>query len=218
MSKPINFSSLIKSANGNQPRTSEEIEHMIEDASFFYGKFLESLGFDYKADRQTIDTPKRVAKSFLKDLIIGSVTEGPGMTIFPNDEGYKGVVIQTGIRVNSLCAHHNLPFNGWASVAYIPEDYVIGLSKLNRVVDWFARRPQMQESLTQQVHTYLKDNLKCESVAVSISSKHLCCGNRGIKHPESVMTTNAFSGKFMEKDNLVREEFLHAISKNGNQF
>ena len=76
----------------------------------------------------------------------------------------------------------------------------------------------MQESLTQQVHDYLKTNLKCESVAISISSKHTCCGLRGIKHPESVMTTNSFSGKFMEPNNLVREEFMHAINKNGNNF
>ena len=122
------------------------------------------------------------------------------------------------IRVNSLCAHHNLPFTGWASVAYLPEENVIGLSKLNRVVEWFARRPQMQESLTQQVQDYLKEHLKCESIAVSISSKHTCCGTRGVKHPESVMTTNSFSGKFMEPNNLVREEFLQAISKNGNSF
>ena len=117
-----------------------------------------------------------------------------------------------------MCAHHNLPFTGWASVAYLPEENVIGLSKLNRVVEWFARRPQMQESLTQQVQDYLKEHLKCESIAVSISSKHTCCGTRGVKHPESVMTTNSFSGKFMEPNNLVREEFLQAIAKNGNSF
>jgi len=209
---------LIDKANGNIPRSEKEIDKMINEASKHYGKFLNSLGFDYMADRQTVDTPKRVAKAWLKDLIVGSVSEGPGMTIFPNDQGFKGIVIQTGIRVNSLCAHHNLPFTGWASVAYLPEENVIGLSKLNRVVEWFARRPQMQESLTQQVQDYLKEHLKCESVAVSISSKHTCCGVRGVKHPESVMTTNSFSGKFMEPNNLVREEFMHAIDKNGNKF
>tara|TARA_R110000744_G_scaffold15863_1_gene43848 strand:- start:3756 stop:4397 length:642 start_codon:yes stop_codon:yes gene_type:complete len=209
---------LIDKANGNIPRSEKEIDKMINEASKHYGKFLTALGFDYMADRQTVDTPKRVAKAWLKDLIVGSVSEGPGMTIFPNDQGFKGIVIQTGIRVNSLCAHHNLPFTGWASVAYLPEENVIGLSKLNRVVEWFARRPQMQESLTQQVQDYLKEHLKCESVAVSISSKHTCCGVRGVKHPESVMTTNSFSGKFMEPNNLVREEFMHAIDKNGNKF
>lgn len=209
---------LIKKSNGNLARTEEDIEKMITEASGHYGNFLNALGFDYLADRQTVDTPTRVAKSFLKDLIVGSVTEPPKITVFPNDDNYNGIVIQTGIRVNSLCAHHNLPFTGWCSVAYVPEKFVLGLSKINRSVDWFSRRPQLQESLTQQIHDFFKNKLECKSIAVSISSKHLCCGNRGIKHPESVMTTNTFSGVFMEKDNLVREEFLHAIGKNGQNF
>jgi GTP cyclohydrolase I len=206
---------MIKKANSNLPRTQEEIEKMVKEAAIHYGNFLNSMGFDYNADPQTIDTPKRVAKAWLKDLIIGSITDEPSMTVFPNEENYDGVVIQTGIPVVSMCAHHNLPFTGYASVAYVPNENVIGLSKLNRVVDWFSRRPQMQESLTQQIHTFLSQKLNCKSIAVSISSKHMCCGNRGIKHPTSVMTTNKFSGVFMEPGNLIREEFLHAISKNG---
>jgi len=209
----MNNKNLIKKANGNIPRSEKEIDKMIKKASKHYGKFLNALGFDYMADRQTIETPNRVAKAWLKDLIIGSVSESPKMTIFPNDENYAGVVIQTGIRLSSLCAHHSMPFIGQASIAYIPGEYVIGLSKLNRVVEWFSKRPQMQESLTQQIHNYLKKNLKCNSIAVSISAKHTCCGLRGVKHPESVMTTNSFSGKFMEPSNLVREEFMHAIAK-----
>lgn len=209
---------LLKTANENQPRTSQQIEEMIENAAIHYGRFLESMGYDYKADPQTENTPHRVAKSWMKDLAIGSVSAAPELRIFPNEKQYKGLVIQTGIRVNSMCAHHNLPFYGWASVAYIPGEFVLGLSKLNRVVDWFARRPQMQESLTQQIHEFLTAEMKCDNVAVSIASKHMCCGSRGIKHPESVMTTNTFSGVFMEKDNLVREEFLHSISKNGQNF
>jgi len=208
----------IQKANENTPRTAEEIEQMIREASEHYGKFLKSMGFDYTADPQTIDTPRRVAKAWLKDLVIGSVTDEPSMTVFPNEENYDGIVIQTGIPVVSLCAHHNLPFTGYASVAYVPKDKVVGLSKLNRVVDWFARRPQMQESLTQQIHTFLSTKLECSSVAVSIASKHMCCSNRGIKHPTSVMTTNKFSGVFMESDNLIREEFLQAIAKNGKEF
>jgi GTP cyclohydrolase I len=206
---------MIKKANSNFPRSQEEVEKMVKEAAIHYGNFLNSMGFDYNADPQTIDTPNRVAKAWLKDLIIGSITDEPSMTVFPNEENYDGVVIQTGIPVVSMCAHHNLPFTGYASVAYVPNENVIGLSKLNRVVDWFSRRPQMQESLTQQIHTFLSEKLKCDSVAVSISSKHMCCGNRGIKHPTSVMTTNKFSGVFMEPGNLIREEFLHAISKNG---
>jgi GTP cyclohydrolase I len=206
----------IQKANTNIPRTPEEIEQMITEASTHYGRFLISMGFDYNADPQTIDTPRRVAKAWLKDLVLGSITEEPSMTVFPNEENYDGVVIQTGIPVVSLCAHHNLPFTGYASVAYVPGEKVVGLSKLNRVVDWFARRPQMQESLTQQIHDFLASKLECSSVAVSIASKHMCCSNRGIKHPTSTMTTNKFSGVFMEPGNLIREEFLHAIAKNGH--
>ena len=207
----------ILKANENTPRTPEEIESMINEASVHYGNFLNVMGFDYSADRQTVDTPRRVAKAWLKDLVLGSISEAPSMTVFPNEENYDGVVIQTGIPVVSMCAHHNLPFTGYASVAYVPGEKVVGLSKLNRVVDWFSRRPQMQESLTTQIHDYIADKMVCDSVAVSIACKHTCCSHRGIKHG-SVMTTNKFSGVFMEKENLIREEFLHAIEVNGTKF
>ena len=138
-------------SNESTARTPEEIESMIEEGAKYYGLFLESMGFDYKMDPQTTDTPRRVAKAWLKDLIIGSVSGEPSLTVFPNEELYDGVVIQTGIPVVSLCAHHNLPFTGYASVAYVPNKNVVGLSKLNRTVDYFSRRPQMQESLTQQI-------------------------------------------------------------------
>jgi GTP cyclohydrolase I len=209
---------LLNKANENAPRSPKEIEKMIDKATKHYGEFLKAVGFDYEKDPQTIDTPRRVSKAWLKDLIIGSVSDEPSITVFPNEEEYHGIVIQSGIPVTSLCAHHNLPFVGFATVAYVPKDKVIGLSKLNRIVDWFARRPQMQESLTQQIHSFISKKMECDSVAVSIASKHMCCSNRGIKHPTSTMTTNKFSGVFMEKDNLIREEFLHAIAKNGVEF
>jgi GTP cyclohydrolase I len=207
---------LLKKSNGNLARTPEQVEQMIEKASEAYAQFLTAVGFDYKADRQTVDTPRRVAKAWLKDLIVGSITDEPNITVFPNDDGYKGLVIQSGIPVVSMCAHHNLAFTGYATLAYVPGEQVIGLSKLNRIVEWFSRRPQMQESLTQQIHNYLSDKMDCPSVAVSIACKHTCCSHRGIKHP-SVMTTNKFTGVFMEKDNLIREEFLHAIEVNGTK-
>lgn len=206
---------LLKQANHNIPRSREERDNMIEEASHYYAGFLEALGFDYMADPQTEKTPYRVAKAWVNDLIEGSLTPPPSMTTFPNEEQYNGVVIQSGIPVVSMCAHHNLPFMGYATIGYVPDENVLGLSKLNRIVDWFARRPQMQESLTQQIFAFLKEKLQCENVAVSISSRHTCCGNRGIKHPTSVMTTNKFGGVFLEKDNLIREELFQAINKNG---
>ena len=208
---------LLTKSNGNLSRTSEEIEQMINNATVAYANFLTAVGFDYKADRQTEDTPRRVAKAWLKDLIVGSITNEPNITTFPNDEGYDGLVIQSGIPITSMCAHHNLAFTGFATVAYIPGENVIGLSKLNRIVEWFARRPQMQESLTQQIHDYLTSKMDCKSVAVSIACKHTCCSHRGIKHA-SVMSTNKFSGVFMERDNLIREELLSAIEMNGTKF
>lgn len=208
---------LLQKANENIERSEQEIEKMIKEGAIHYGRFLNAMGFDYMADRQTIDTPLRVSKSWLKDLVIGSVSSNPNITTFPNEENYDGLVIQSGIPVVSLCAHHNLSFSGYATVAYIPKEKVIGLSKLNRIVDWFSRRPQMQESLTQQIHGYISTTMECDSVAVSIACKHSCCANRGIKH-NSTMSTNKFSGVFMEKDNLVRTEFLHAIEVNGAKF
>ena len=208
---------LLKKSNGNISRSPEQIENMIDEASVHYGKFLTAVGFDFKADKQTEDTPRRVAKAWLKDLIIGSVSDEPNITTFPNDENYTGLVIQSGIPITSMCAHHNLAFTGFATVAYIPGEKVIGLSKLNRIVEWFSRRPQMQESLTQQVHDYISDKMECESVAVSVACKHTCCSHRGIKHP-STMTTNKFSGVFMEPSNMIRDEFLSAIQVNGTKF
>jgi GTP cyclohydrolase I len=208
---------LLKKSNGNISRTPEQIENMIDEASIHYGNFLKAVGFDFTADKQTENTPRRVAKAWLKDLIIGSVSDEPNITTFPNDENYTGLVIQSGIPITSMCAHHNLAFTGFATVAYIPGEKVIGLSKLNRIVEWFSRRPQMQESLTQQVHDYISDKMECGSVAVSVACKHTCCSHRGIKHP-SVMTTNKFSGVFMEPSNMIRDEFLHAISTNGAKF
>jgi GTP cyclohydrolase I len=207
---------LLKKSNGSLPRTEAEVSQMIDSAAKAYGEFLTAVGFDYKADRQTEDTPRRVAKAWLKDLIVGSITDEPNITVVPNDEGYSGLVVQSGIPIVSMCAHHNLAFTGFATVAYIPGENVIGLSKLNRIVEWFSRRPQMQESLTQQIHDYLATKMDCPSVAVSIACKHTCCSSRGIKH-NSTMTTNKFSGVFMDPSNLIREEFLHAIEMNGTK-
>ena len=205
---------MLTKANGNESISNLEKADRKVSAAHYYGLFLESLGFDYKADPQTIDTPNRVAKAWLDDLIKGSITDEPDITVFPNEDNYNGIVIQTGIKVNSMCAHHNLPFYGYAAVAYIPKGNVIGLSKLNRIVEWFSRRPQMQESLTAQIHKFVSEKLECDNVAVSISGHHLCCGMRGVQHPDSLMTTNKFSGQFLEGDNLVRQEFLHAIKMN----
>lgn len=207
---------LLKQANGNLPRTEEEKKQMIEQAAIHYGNFLTSLGFDWAADPHSANTPKRVAKAWINDLISGSNTELCDITAFPNTEQYTGLICQTRIPVISMCAHHNLSFIGVAHVAYIPgkakEDKIVGLSKLNRIVDWYSRRPNVQESLTKQIHD--KINELCvgnRGVAVIIESQHNCVRCRGIKN-DSVMKTSQLSGYFFDSTET-RVEFFSLIDQ-----
>jgi GTP cyclohydrolase I len=208
---------LLSKANGNIVRTPEEKEQMIENAAVHYGKFLEAMGFDWKADPHSVNTPKRVAKAWVNDLISGSVSEAPEVTAFPNDAGYTGLICQTRIPVISMCAHHNLPFIGQAHVAYIPgkevEDLVVGLSKLNRIVDFYSRRPNIQESLTKQIHMHLDKLCKGNrGVAVIIESQHFCVRCRGVKQ-DSVMKTSELSGYFWTNEVGTRQEFFQLINQ-----
>jgi GTP cyclohydrolase I len=208
---------LLKKANGNLPRTEQEKAVMIAEASYHYGNFLTALGFDWGADPHSENTPLRVSKAYINDLISGSVNPLSPITTFPNDEGYNGLICQTAIPVHSLCAHHSLPFVGIAHVSYIPgtheEARLVGLSKLNRIVDWYARRPNIQESLTKQIHD--KINELCvgnRGVAVVIESQHFCTACRGVKH-DSVMKTSQLSGYFYSNEMGTRNEFFNLIDQ-----
>ena len=208
---------LLTKANGNIPRTEEEKLQMIEKAAEYYGQFLNALGFDWKADAHSANTPKRVAKAWVRDLIAGSISEEPEITAFPNDEGYTGLICQTRIPVMSMCAHHSLTFSGVAHVAYIPgkekDDLVVGLSKLNRIVDFYSRRPNIQESLTKQIHDHI-DRLCIgnRGVAVVVESQHNCVKCRGIKQ-DSVMKTSQMSGYFFSNEIGTRQEFFNLIDQ-----
>ena len=206
---------LLKKANGNIVRTAEEKAQMIDKASEYYGKFLTSLGFDWAADPHSANTPRRVAKAWVNDLISGSISPEPEVTAFPNDEGYTGLICQTRIPVVSMCDHHNLQFLGVCHAAYIPgkstTDLVIGLSKINRIVDFYSRRPNIQESLTKQIHDHI-DRLCIgnRGVACIIESAHCCVKCRGIKH-DSVMKTSQLSGYFFDNANGSRVELFNLI-------
>lgn len=212
---------LLKKANGSLARTQEEKSVMIANAAVAYGKFLEALGFDWKADPHSANTPYRVAKAWVNDLISGSVNDLSDITAFPNDEKYTGLICQTRIPVVSMCAHHNLAFVGVAHVAYIagkePHHKIVGLSKLNRIVDWFSRRPNIQESLTKQIHDKVSE--LCEGnrgVAVVIESQHNCVRCRGVGH-ESVMKTSQMSGYFHTNEIGTRQEFFNLIDQSRTQ-
>lgn len=203
--------SLISKANGNEPRTEQEKEAIIKGAAYHYGEFLEALGFDYQADPNSRETPTRVAKAWVEDLASGCFNKPPKITTFPTD--YKGITFEGNIDVVSMCSHHNLPFTGKAYVAYFPGKEVVGLSKLNRIVDWYSRRPQIQEGLTDQIHNELNSILEGNNgVAVVIKAKHTCCSNRGIKH-DSIMMTALMSGWFLENKDGCKDEFYKFIDQ-----
>ena len=205
--------SKLKYANGNKPLTEEEKQNMIEEASVHYGKYMTALGFDWENDPNSSDTPRRVAKAFVNDLAEGVYSEGPKITAFDNVDGYDGMVFQGNIKLHSFCSHHHLPFIGVANVAYIPsiDGKVIGLSKLNRIVEFYARRPQVQENLTMQIHRHI-DRVceKNEGVAVMLEANHMCACVRGVKH-DAVMKTSKLSGAFMDSTELARSEFYEFV-------
>ena len=202
----------LKHANGNHPLTENEKEIKINNAAVHYGRYMTALGFDWKNDPNSIDTPKRVAKAFVNDLASGVYNKPPKITAFENINGYDGIVFQGNITLHSFCSHHHLPFIGKAHVAYIPtaDGRVIGLSKLNRIVEFYARRPQVQENLTMQIHDHVNevctDNI---GVAVMVEANHMCACVRGVKH-DATMKTAKLSNVFKNKSR-VREEFYNFI-------
>ena len=147
--------------------------------------------------------------------IFSGLDEGtkPGLTTFPNDERYTAMVMEKEIPFYSMCAHHFVPFYGHGHIAYIPKERIIGLSKLPRLLEFFARRPQLQERLTEQVAGVLWEELKPLGVMVVIEARHLCVELRGVKKPGSVTVTSAIRGAFMQK--AVREEFLDLLRRRG---
>jgi GTP cyclohydrolase IA len=163
---------------------------------------LRAFGRD-PAEPHLADTPRRVADAYAELL-----TPPPfDLTTFANDEGYNELVLATGIPVQSLCEHHLLPFSGVAHIGYLPGDRILGLSKLARVLDLFARDLQVQERLTQQVADWLRDNLNPRGVGVVIEAEHLCMSLRGVRARGARTTTSALHG-LLREDARSRQEFF----------
>jgi GTP cyclohydrolase I len=177
-----------------------------------YKRILELLGEDPSREG-LVKTPERVAKS-MQFLTKGYEEDGSAIlksAMFK--EEYQQMVLVKDIEVFSLCEHHMLPFYGKAHVAYIPNGYITGLSKLARVVEVYTRRLQVQERLTVQIRDCIQNTLNPLGVAVVIEATHMCMQIRGIQEQESVTTTSAFTGVFL-KDPRTRNEFLDLISHN----
>ena len=165
---------------------------------------LDALGLDLD-DPNLADTPGRVARAY-GELFAGLHRPEPELRTFPNSEAYSQVVAVTGIPFYSLCAHHFLPFFGTAHVAYLPGDQVVGLSKLARVVEHFARRPQIQERLTEQVIELLERRLSPRGSMVIVEARHFCMEMRGVGKAGAMTSTSAIRGVF--EDERTRQEFL----------
>lgn len=172
-------------------------------------KVLHTLGMDL-TDDSLQGTPKRVAKMFVNEIFSGlNPKNKPKASTFDNNYKYGEMLVEKNITVYSTCEHHLLPIVGKAHVAYISKGKVIGLSKMNRIVDYYAKRPQVQERLTMQIVQELQQALGTDDVACVIDAKHLCVNSRGIRDVASSTVTSEFGGKF--KDKATKREFLDYI-------
>ncbi len=173
---------------------------------------MEALELDL-ADPNLADTPLRVANAY-RELFAGlRAGSEPTLRTFPNTEGYSQIVALVDIPFASLCAHHLLPFFGSAHVAYLPKDRIVGLSKLARAVELYARRPQVQERMTQQIIELLRRRLRPQGAMVVLQARHMCMEMRGVRKPGVMTTTSAIDGVF--EDERVRQEFLSLIPHPG---
>jgi GTP cyclohydrolase I len=199
--------------NVNNPLRSDAFEISDEEKIELIKKDVENilftLGIDL-TDDSLKGTPNRVAKMFVKEIFGGlNPTKKPSSSTFENKYKYGEMLVEKNITLYSTCEHHLLPIVGRAHVGYISNGTVVGLSKMNRIVDYFAKRPQVQERLTIQIVKELQKVLGTQDVACVIDAKHLCVNSRGIRDIESSTVTSEFGGKF--KEEATRKEFLGYI-------
>ena len=184
-------------------------EQKIQVIGNHFRAIMTALGLDLKDDSLK-GTPKRVAKMFVEEVFSGlNEKNKPEITLFENKYQYNKMLVEKGITLFSYCEHHFVPIIGKAHVAYISKGKVIGLSKINRLVQYYAKRPQVQERLTVQIAEGLKKAIGTEDVAVLIDAVHLCVASRGIKDTNSSTITASYSGKFINEG--IKNEFLTLI-------
>jgi GTP cyclohydrolase I len=172
---------------------------------------MEEMGLDM-TDDSLKGTPHRVAKMFIQEIFSGLDPQNkPKISVFDNSYHYDKMLVEANISFNSTCEHHFLPIIGKAHIGYVSSGKVIGLSKLNRIVDYYSRRPQVQERLIMQIFNELKTVLETDNVIVVMEAKHLCVSSRGIKDESSFTSTIQYGGIFNEKEN--RNDFFNLVAK-----
>ncbi|MBT3741555.1 MAG: GTP cyclohydrolase I FolE [Polaribacter sp.] len=174
-----------------------------ERIALLFEEIMDVMGLDL-TDDSLKGTPKRVAKMYIDEIFSGlNPANKPKVALFDNKYQYNQMLVEKNITFYSNCEHHFVPIIGKAHVAYISSGKVIGLSKINRIVQYYAKRPQVQERLTNQIATELKSILKTDDVAVIIDAKHLCVSSRGVEDDSSSTTTSYFGGKFENQSKIV---------------
>ena len=186
----------------------QDIENNVTEA--FQG-VLDALLIDTKNDHNTKDTARRVAKMFVHEIFRGRYYPPPKITAFPNVKQYDQIYMSGPMSINSTCAHHFQPITGKAYVGIFPGEKVIGLSKFNRMVDWVASRPQIQEEMTEQIADMIEKETEAKGVAVIVKAEHCCMTARGVKEHESDMVTSVVRGIFRDEP-AIKAEFFSLLS------
>jgi GTP cyclohydrolase I len=184
----------------------------IEIIEKHFAEIMKTMGLDL-ADDSLMDTPKRVAKMYVNEIFWGLDYDAfPKCTTVDNKMKYDEMVVERNINVQSNCEHHFVVIDGLATVGYIPKQKVLGLSKINRIVEYFAKRPQIQERLTEQVYYALQYILDTDNIGVVIDAKHYCVKSRGVEDVGSSTVTSKLGGVF-KSDPAVRAEFMNIVNK-----
>lgn len=198
-------------SNSSIPISDEERNEMRLQLELKFVEIFDVLRID-RNDPNSTDTPKRLSKMWVNELMAGRFTPAPKVTVFPNRKTVDELVISRGIKVQSICSHHWQPITGTCSIGYVPREKVIGLSKFTRVVDWFGRRGQIQEEMGEQIADYLVELLDPIALGVVINAKHYCMIARGVEaSTDSTMITSVMRGELATNSKL-RMEFLSLIS------
>ena len=203
----INFDRKRCNDNISNLVTEKDITKIEKNVKKHFQKVLDALLIDTENDHNTQDTAKRVAKMLVREVFAGRYEPKPRVTSFPNANQYDQLYLTGPIKIRSTCAHHFQPIVGNAWIGVFPGKEVIGLSKFNRLVDWVASRPQIQEEMTVQIADLIEEETKAEGIAVVIKAEHMCLTHRGVKEHESDMTTSIVRGSLREEETQKREFF-----------
>ncbi|MGN6647853.1 MAG: GTP cyclohydrolase I FolE [Cytophaga sp.] len=205
----MNYDEEVISAVFAASKTDKAEIEKIEKIRFYFSKIMETLGLDLEKESLK-GTPDRVARMYVKEIFNGlNPQHFPSITLFDNVLNYEEMLVEKDITLYSYCEHHFVPIIGKVHIAYLPNEKIVGLSKLNRLVQFFASKPQVQENLTMELGRCLQEILLTENVAVYIEARHLCVASRGIKDTNSLTHTSFYGGKFKLPE--TKKLFLESI-------